>query len=991
MAFRGEIGQEPTEADRQAAWFALEFLTAFVARVGSPLADQVVAQAIDEHRFATKSPGARGLADLEESRGELMAGLREQHGSLRVTWDGARLAAEEPLPPIDRARGLDCHLIVELTQTTAAPLRLAVGVSGNVIQADPWTVLPGRPQPFLVVVSADADGPVGARLEVKQEDAVATLALSVRVVEPARLRVQVVDGESGAPVCARVRAIGGDGACRHSGPFAADPTFTVKPILGLPLPRFHRLPFFYCDSSADLVLPPGECRIEAERGYEHAIAGETLSLAPGESREVTLTVPRIVDAAAEGWISGDTHVHWVTNAWNVDLPLEALGLVQRAENLRVVNNLTLLHRTASDAFVKPSQAPVGPVAGLCRDGYHVEMAEEYRNENLYGHLCFLNLRWLVMPIGTGPGIAGDDSIDWPHNRPAIEEARGQGGISIEAHGTGANHEPPLNAIHGLTDSFDQLGSADFERFLDCGFRIPLTNGSDHPARVAGAARAYVRIDGDFSYEKWIDGIRRGRTFTTSGPLLFLDVDGHTPGDSIARDPGDRVTVRVRAVSRQPLGVVQVVSNGVVIAEETTGETTAELAIDLPVGESRWIVARASRGGGFNCIERAGIAHTSAVQVVVEGRGVFRPEAARDWIVRMRAHVRDIELKGRFATVAQRNEAIAYAEEGIDRYERLIARRAAPAAGTVDETRDSLLLAVDQLLPRPDPQALEPLLAAAESSASLAAAVEPLVVLRVDVNPESRVKLAAVSPLPELVVDRTYRFLLEVRNHARIRAPLRIAATDRSVNRPRPALFCAVGLVDGMASSSFLSGAEREWKIVEIRLLVEGRREVHLEADVGQGTQDLGFRAAADLLLKGVPARRVSGLEKSGVRCSFEWPVGVGWRCGGRSRFSRAFPRWPPSRGRPWPRSNANRSSRRPIGSSMPSSDWGARFLRRREISWRRLSPSRTMRQSPGESSRSSIRSARWPSESRRMARRRSRSATLACPSRWSSRDGGRCS
>jgi hypothetical protein len=34
--------------------------------------------------------------------------------------------------------------------------------------------------------------------------------------------------------------------------------------------------------------------------------------------------------------------------------------------------------------------------------------------------------------------------------------------------------------------------------------------------------------------------------------------------------------------------------------------------------------------------------------------------------------------------------------------------------------------------------------------------------------------------------------------------------------------------------------------------------VHLEADVGQGTQDLGFRAAADLLLKGVPARRVSG-------------------------------------------------------------------------------------------------------------------------------------
>jgi hypothetical protein len=858
MARQGDVEREPTEADRQAAWFALEFFTAFVGRVGSPLADQAVAQAIDEQRFATKSPGARGRADLERSRGELMARLREHHGTLRVSWDGETLVSEGAIPPIDRARGIDRHLIVELTHTALAPARIAVGASGNVIQAEPWTVLPGRTQPFLVVLAADADANVGARLEVKQEDAVATLALSVRVVEPARVQLKVVDGETGAPVCARVRAIGGDGACRQAGPLDGDPTFTVKPILGLPLPRFHRLPFFYCDSNADIVLPPGECRIEAERGYEHASVGETLELGPGESRAVTLTVPRIVDAAAEGWISGDTHVHWVTNAWNVDLPLETLGLVQRAEDLRVVNNLTLLHRTASDAFVKPSQAPVGPVASLCRDGYHVEMAEEYRNENLYGHLCFLNLRWLVMPIGTGPGIAGDDSIDWPHNRPAIEEARSQGGISIEAHGTGGNHEPPINVIHGLTDSFDQLAPADYERFLDCGFRVPLTNGSDHPARVAGAARAYVRIDGDFSYEKWIDGIRRGRTFTTSGPLLFLDVDGHTPGDSIARGPDDRVTVRVRAVSREPLGVVQVVSNGMVIAEQTTEEMTAELAVELPVGESRWIVARASRGGGFNCIERTGIAHTSAVHVVVEGRGVFRPEAARDWIVRMRAHVRDIELKGRFATAGQRSEAMAYVEEGIGRYERLIARSGHPAAGTVDEARDDLLLILDQLLPRPDARALEPQLTAADSSASLAAVVEPLVVLRVDVNPESRVKMAAVSPLPELVVDRTYRVLLEVSNAARIRAPLRVMATDRSTTPPRSARFCEVGLVDGIASSSFLSGAEREWKIVEIRLLEAGRREVHLEADVGQGTQDLGFRAAADLLLKGVPARRVAG-------------------------------------------------------------------------------------------------------------------------------------
>jgi hypothetical protein len=47
----------------------------------------------------------------------------------------------------------------------------------------------------------------------------------------------------------------------------------------------------------------------------------------------------------------------------------------------------------------------------------------------------------------------------------------------------------------------------------------------------------------------------------------------------------------------------------------------------------------------------------------------------------------------------------------------------------------------------------------------------------------------------------------------------------------------------------MSGAESEWKLVEIRMSEAGTREVRIEADAGQGTQDLGFRAATDLLLK----------------------------------------------------------------------------------------------------------------------------------------------
>jgi hypothetical protein len=51
----------------------------------------------------------------------------------------------------------------------------------------------------------------------------------------------------------------------------------------------------------------------------------------------------------------------------------------------------------------------------------------------------------------------------------------------------------------FADSLDQIEPDDYYRFLDCGFEIPLSNGSDHPARVAGCARVYVKTEAPFIY------------------------------------------------------------------------------------------------------------------------------------------------------------------------------------------------------------------------------------------------------------------------------------------------------------------------------------------------------------------------------------------------------------------------------------------------------------------------------------------------------------
>jgi len=140
---------------------------------------------------------------------------------------------------------------------------------------------------------------------------------------------------------------------------------------------------------------------------------------------------------------------------------------------------------------------------------------------------------------------------------------------------------------------------------------------------------------------------------------------------------------------------------------------------------------------------------------------------------------------------------------------------------------------------------------ARSVDALVAAAEGLVTLRVHVNPESRVKLHAVGRVGDLVVGRPRTLLVEIVNEAGVTAPLSVRCLDLADGPGRPATFCRLTLPADAGAMNRLSGAGVEWTVADLVVERPGRWEVRLEADVGQGTQDLGFRATADLLLRGV--------------------------------------------------------------------------------------------------------------------------------------------
>jgi hypothetical protein len=211
--------------------------------------------------------------------------------------------------------------------------------------------------------------------------------------------------------------------------------------------------------------------------------------------------------------------------------------------------------------------------------------------------------------------------------------------------------------------------------LNAGFRLPLSNGSDHPARVVGCVRAYVKIDGEFSYRGWIDGLRKKRSFVTSGPLLLVTVNDAGIGEEVQVKQGEDVTIRVQAISRRPIGRVQIVSNSEVLKEQTIPGHEGKIEFTMKADKSRWVVARCSDGKGWDLIEntivKPGRALTAAVYVLVDGKRIFDLETAEGMAQRVQSHGKHIEKNALFENDEQRKEAVDVFVKADEAYQRLM--------------------------------------------------------------------------------------------------------------------------------------------------------------------------------------------------------------------------------------------------------------------------------------------------------------------------------
>ncbi len=504
-----------------------------------------------------------------------------------------------------------------------------------------------------------------------------TIDLPIECAPSGIIAVRVLDAATGEPVAARVYLLDTIGASWPDGA-------TVRRDQ-------HGNAFFHADGSFEARVS-GAVRVRIARGMEYEPYEETLTVPNDGRAERTVRLARWSHMAADGWYSGDVHVH-MHYGGEYQLEPHDVALAQRAEDVHFLN---MMVANQSSGWVHDRSRFSGADHELSTATHILRWGEEYRND-FYGHMCMYGIDDLVPPIYSGFANS-EHHHDVPANAVAARHCHEVGGTLSYAHPmmrdtaldrvfdprmrrTCEAKELPIDAALGLIDAIDVMSYPSshidtaqlWYRLLNCGIDLAATAGSDtfmnrcdmdEFSNPPAGVRAFVQVEGPFSTESWCDGVRAGRTFVTNAPMLSLEATcggiACTLGDEIDARAGNLVCIEAEAGAMVPMERIELLLNGEVVesVHAPDGVRHAALVYEFEARESCWFALRVQGPRDPSVFADPVFAHTSPVYVTVDGAPRrSRHDAAYfvEWIDRLIAQT---EVKGRFASDADRDAVIA---------------------------------------------------------------------------------------------------------------------------------------------------------------------------------------------------------------------------------------------------------------------------------------------------------------------------------------------
>jgi hypothetical protein len=397
---------------------------------------------------------------------------------------------------------------------------------------------------------------------------------------------------------------------------------------------------------------------------------------------IELSLHRWTNMASRGWYSGETHVHRT---------VEELPTLMLAEDLNVTFPLTAWVTDTRDAPSLKNKNPdaVPPARLIEVDDTHViwPINTEYEiftvdgNRHALGAVFIINHKEAlemaappVKPIAAEARRQGAmlelDKHNWPWSMMLVPV------MKVGLFELTNNHiwrtqfqfktwYPEYTGdymqIEKIDGSFTERGWIDFGfktyyALLNCGFDMKPTAGTAsgvHPVPL-GFGRVYVHIDGGFSYDKWVDGLAKGKSFVTTGPMLTTDM----------KRSGNTVTISGLFESAEMPWQVEIIVNGEV-ATTLNPKATAVLNGDhgfafetqVTLDTTSWIAVRGFEQRADN---RPRFAHSAPVHFEVAGKPL-RPKKEEVEYLAKRVEDELTRHQGVLPSVAldEYREALAY--------------------------------------------------------------------------------------------------------------------------------------------------------------------------------------------------------------------------------------------------------------------------------------------------------------------------------------------
>jgi hypothetical protein len=411
-------------------------------------------------------------------------------------------------------------------------------------------------------------------------------------------------------------------------------------------------------------LPPARYTFRSERGKEYFPAEEVVTVAD-KPVSVKLKLKRWINMAERGWFSGDTHSH---------RPLTEMTNVMLAEDVNIGFPMTQWVTVDNTSPLKsnrvPAPVPRGEVSQIDPTHLIYPLNTEYEIFTTAGKPHTLGAILIL-----GHKTPFDEGV--PPVASIVAKARREGALlDLEKHSwpwsiamvpvmkvdlfeLSNNHvwQTEFGFTTWTTNAagkymnlemdakgFTEWGWLDFGfqtyyALLNSGFRLRPCAGTAagvHPVPF-GFGRVYVKQANGFTYENWMKGLNEGRSFVTTGPMLFVDVNGAEPGSTIKLDAtANEVQLNATIESTRPIQSIEFIVNGKVVMtvdaanlKTTDGTFSNRTRYTLPIAGSSWVAIRVFE---HNAGRKNLFAHSSPIFIEIPGKPLRPRREEIDYLI-----------------------------------------------------------------------------------------------------------------------------------------------------------------------------------------------------------------------------------------------------------------------------------------------------------------------------------------------------------------------